>query len=81
VVAVRLGTNRDSRVAKSPLIVIWAADLLADPRFSEVLKWHLPTTQSGELEPTKRLARLRQTLIDSFLFEELQAFAAYLGMG
>ena len=59
---------------------IWAGELLADSRFSGALKHHPPKARSGETEQAARLARLRQTLFDNFLFEELKALAADLGI-
>jgi tetratricopeptide (TPR) repeat protein len=74
VVAVRIGTGR-SQPASPPLMVIWARDLLADTKFAETLRRHLPEAQSGETDQAARLARLRQTLVDSFSFEELHNLA------
>jgi hypothetical protein len=65
VLAVRIGTDPGRR----RLMVVWARDLLVD------LERHLPEVQSGETDPAVRLARLRQTLIDSFSFEEVRELA------
>jgi hypothetical protein len=68
VVAIRKGRE------EATLLAIWAADLLADPEFTDTVKRHLPKAQSRRADKD-RLVALKQVLTDSFSFDDLKILA------
>ena len=79
VVAVRLGKGDATK--RTPLLqVIWARDLLADAAFSATLDEHLAQATGGsEALQGARMARLYQTMTDSFNYDELKMLSCDLG--
>jgi hypothetical protein len=84
VVAIRMGMGpkpgRSKQNGGGPLLAVWVRDLLANAEFAEALQQHLPKDQQEPSDTLSHLQRLRETLSQSFNYEELQSFAGDLGV-